>query len=47
MHSYTLSLRHQLRTPVAVVEMAPPTVDVELGGDLARRTGRWSVWTLA
>ena len=33
MHSYTLSLRHQLKgTSVSVVEMAPPIVDTELGG---------------
>lgn len=31
-HSYTLSLRHQLReTPVKVFEIIPPSVDTELG----------------
>lgn len=33
-HSLTLSLRHQLRnTPVKVFEIAPPSVDTELGSD--------------
>lgn len=33
-HSITLSLRHQLRnTPVKVFEIAPPSVDTELGAD--------------
>jgi uncharacterized oxidoreductase len=33
MHSFTLSLRHQLKaTGVRVVEMAPPIVDTGLGG---------------
>ncbi len=33
MHSFTLSLRHQLaETPLKVVEMAPPAVDTDLGG---------------
>jgi len=33
LHSYTLSLRHQLKsTGIAVVEMAPPIVDTGLGG---------------
>ncbi|WP_066726198.1 SDR family oxidoreductase [Sphingomonas pituitosa] len=33
-HSFTLSLRHQLRsTSVKVVELAPPIVDTGLGGD--------------
>lgn len=33
-HSLTLSLRHQLRnTPVKVFEIAPPSVDTELGHD--------------
>lgn len=37
MHSFTLSLRHQLRgSQVAVVELAPPLVETELDGD--RRT---------
>ena len=39
LHSYTLSLRHQLRhTSVRVVEMAPPIVDTGLGGG-ARSSG--------
>lgn len=34
LHSFTLSLRHQLRsTNVKVVELAPPIVDTGLGGD--------------
>jgi len=33
MHSFTLSLRHQLRdTPIRVVELIPPAVDTDLGG---------------
>jgi uncharacterized oxidoreductase len=33
MHSFTLSLRHQLAaTPIAVIELAPPAVDTDLGG---------------
>jgi uncharacterized oxidoreductase len=33
-HSFTLSLRHQLRdTPVKVFEVIPPSVDTELGHD--------------
>jgi len=32
-HSFTMSLRHQLRgTPVAVVEIIPPKVNTDLGG---------------
>lgn len=38
-HSFTLSLRHQLRnTSVKVFEIAPPAVDTELGHD--RRTDK-------
>jgi uncharacterized oxidoreductase len=38
MHSFTLTLRHQLKaTSVKVVEMAPPIVDTGLGG--ASRSG--------
>jgi uncharacterized oxidoreductase len=34
LHSFTLSLRHQLKaTNVRVVELAPPIVDTGLGGD--------------
>ena len=33
LHSFTLSLRHQLRgSPVSVIEIAPPAVDTDLGG---------------
>jgi uncharacterized oxidoreductase len=33
LHSFTLSLRHQLRdSPVRVVEIVPPAVDTDLGG---------------
>ena len=33
MHSFSLSLRHQLRdTSVRVIELAPPGVDTDLGG---------------
>ena len=33
MHSFTLSLRHQLRdTPIQVVEVIPPAVNTDLGG---------------
>jgi uncharacterized oxidoreductase len=41
MHSFTLSLRHQLKaTGIRVVEMAPPIVDTDLGGQ--DRIGRSS-----
>lgn len=33
LHSFTLSLRHQLRdTPIEVIEIVPPAVDTDLGG---------------
>jgi uncharacterized oxidoreductase len=33
MHSFTLSLRHQLSgTPIEVIEIIPPAVDTDLGG---------------
>ena len=33
LHSFTLSLRHQVKdTPVSVIEIAPPAVDTDLGG---------------
>jgi uncharacterized oxidoreductase len=36
LHSYTLSLRHQLRkTPVTVIEVVPPAVHSNLGGSHA------------
>jgi uncharacterized oxidoreductase len=39
MHSFTMSLRHQLRrTPIKVFEIVPPTVDTEL--DKGAREGR-------
>jgi uncharacterized oxidoreductase len=33
LHSFTLSMRHQLSgTPIAVIEIIPPAVDTDLGG---------------
>jgi len=33
LHSFTLSLRHQLKnTPIRVIEILPPAVDTDLGG---------------
>jgi len=33
MHSFTVSLRHQLKdSPIDVIEIAPPAVDTDLGG---------------
>jgi uncharacterized oxidoreductase len=33
LHSFTLSLRHQLKdTPIEVIEVIPPAVDTDLGG---------------
>jgi uncharacterized oxidoreductase len=33
LHSFTLSLRHQLaETPIEVIELVPPAVDTDLGG---------------
>ena len=33
LHSFTLSLRHQLeKTPIKVIEIAPPAVNTDLGG---------------
>jgi uncharacterized oxidoreductase len=33
LHSFTLSLRHQLSsTPISVIEIIPPAVDTDLGG---------------
>lgn len=48
MHSWSLSLRHQLRrTPIMVLEIAPPAVDTELGsqhrGDNTESHGGMSV----
>jgi len=48
MHSWSLSLRHQLRrTPIMVFEIAPPAVDTELGaqhrGDNTESHGGMSV----
>lgn len=35
MHSFTLSLRHQLRnTNIKVIELAPPMIDTSLGGGM-------------
>ncbi len=45
MHSYTLSLRHQLKAiGIRVVEMAPPIVDTGLGGE--NRIANSSVQTM-
>ena len=33
LHSFTLSMRHQLSgTPIDVIEIIPPAVDIDLGG---------------
>jgi uncharacterized oxidoreductase len=33
LHSFTLSMRHQLSgTPITVIEIIPPAVDTDLGG---------------
>ena len=33
LHSFTLSLRHQLsKTPISVIEVIPPAVQTDLGG---------------
>ena len=32
LHSFTLSLRHQLKGSVGVVEIVPPAVNTDLGG---------------
>jgi uncharacterized oxidoreductase len=33
LHSFTLSLRHQLKaTPIQVIELIPPAVNTDLGG---------------
>lgn len=34
LHSFTLSLRHQLSsTPISIIEIIPPAVDTDLGGE--------------
>jgi uncharacterized oxidoreductase len=39
LHSFTLSLRHQLSgTPITVIEVIPPAVDTDLGGVGLHRT---------
>ena len=39
-HSFTLSLRHHLsKTPVQVIEVAPPAVDTDLGGPGLHKEG--------
>ncbi len=40
LHSFTLSLRHQLAdTPIAVIEIIPPAVNTDLGGPGLHTTG--------
>lgn len=39
MHSYTLSLRHQLRGRVQVIELVPPAVQTELTPGQSSREG--------
>ena len=40
LHSFTLSLRHQVRdTPIAVIEIIPPAVNTDLGGKGLHTTG--------
>lgn len=40
LHSFTLSLRHQLKaTPVKVIEIIPPAVNTDLGGPGLHTTG--------
>jgi uncharacterized oxidoreductase len=40
LHSFTMSLRHQLAaTPIQVIEIVPPAVDTDLGGVGVHATG--------
>jgi uncharacterized oxidoreductase len=41
LHSFTISIRHQLKeTSIKVFEIAPPIVETELGHDSTRKEGK-------